>query len=102
MVAEITDSEFDTEVINADKDVLVDFYTPTCVPCSQVEKILKDIKKELGDTVKVVKINVCNSIDSAIKYSIMSVPTVMSFHNGRIKKCLVGSHKQSDYIAMIK
>ena len=102
MAIEIQDKTFDSEVMHTDKDVIVDFYSPSCIPCTMVEKTLKDVEKELGDSVKIVKINVYQAPETAAKFSIMSVPTVMSFKNGRIKACLVGNKKCKDYIEMVR
>jgi thioredoxin 1 len=102
MAIEIQDNSFDSEVIHAEKDVIVDFYSPSCVPCSMVDKTLTDVEKELGDTVKIVKVNIFKAPEAATRFSVMSVPTVMSFTKGRIKGCLVGSRKCKDYIEMIR
>jgi thioredoxin 1 len=102
MAIEIQDNTFESEVIHTDKNVIVDFYSPTCVPCSIVEKTLIDVEKELGDSVKIVKINVFHAPETATRFSVMSVPTVMSFKNGRIKGCLVGNRKCKDYIEMVR
>jgi thioredoxin 1 len=102
MAREIQDKTFEEEVINADKNVIVDFYSPSCLPCKVVEKTLTDVEKELGDSVKFVKINVFHAPQTATRFSVMSVPTVMSFKNGRIKARLIGSRKCKDYIEMVK
>ena len=102
MPREIHDNSFESEVMCEDKDVIVDFYSPSCVPCTQVEKALTDVEKELGDSVKIVKINVFHAPETATRFSVMSVPTVISFKKGRIKSCLVGSRKCKDYMEMVR
>lgn len=74
-----------SDIINDSKPVLVDFYADWCQPCKMVSPILKEVKKDLGDKVKIIKINVDkNSVISA-KYGIRSIPTLMLFKNGQVK-----------------
>ena len=102
MAIEIRDNAFEIEVLQEEKNVIVDFYSPDCSPCKIVSKTLDDVEKELGDSVKMVKVNVFHAPESATRFSVMSVPTVMSFKNGRIKGCLTGNRKYKDYIDLAK
>jgi len=98
MCREIQDSSFDNEVIDSDSPVLVDFFTPYCKHCPSVENKLEKIAK---DGIKIVKMDVLKSPSTASKYSIMSVPTVMSFENGRVTNMLTGVRGESEYAEMI-
>ena len=74
MLIEISDNSFDHEVINSSKPVIAEFYSPSCLPCKSVEKKLERVEEQLGDSVKVVKVNVLESPKQACKFAIMSVP----------------------------
>jgi thioredoxin 1 len=73
------------DIINDNKPVLVDFYADWCQPCKMVTPILQNVKMELGDKVKIIKINVDNNPEISAKYGIRSIPTLMLFKNGQLK-----------------
>lgn len=102
MPREIQSDSFDHEVINSDKPVIAEFYSPTCIPCKNVEEKLKEAETMLGESAKVVKLNVFESPDQACKFSIMSVPTVIGFSKGRILNCLTGIRQVSEYVNLVK
>ena len=73
------------QIINEKEPVLVDFYADWCQPCKMVTPILKEVKKELGEKVKIIKINVDKNPAISAKYGIRSIPTLMLFKNGNVK-----------------
>ncbi|MDA3780840.1 MAG: thioredoxin [Bacteroidales bacterium] len=73
------------DLINIDKPVIVDFYADWCQPCKMVSPILEQVKKELSDKVKIIKINVDKNQAMSAKYNIRSIPTLMIFKNGLLK-----------------
>jgi len=77
-------AKFD-EILNTEKPVLIDFYADWCQPCKMVSPILAEIKKEFGDQLKIVKINVDKNQQLSSRYNIRSIPTLMLFKNGEIK-----------------
>jgi thioredoxin 1 len=79
---EITDETFDAEVLQADKPVLVDFWAPWCAPCRTVGAVLDQLSGERDD-LKIVKINIDDNQDQAIKNSVLLLPTVMLFKAGK-------------------
>lgn len=73
------------DIINENKPVLIDFYADWCQPCKMVTPILQNVKKELGDKVKIIKINVDSNPEISAKYGIKSIPTLMLFKNGQLR-----------------
>ena len=70
-------------IINSDKPVLVDFFADWCEPCKQMAPILKDVKMELKENIRILKVNVDKNPVIATKYQIRNVPTVIIFKNGQ-------------------
>ena len=90
-VEKISDAEFDKEVLKSDKPVVVDFWAEWCGPCRMIAPALEEIAGQLGDKVKIVKLNVDENPNTAAKYGIMSIPTLMMFKNGEIASRQVGA-----------
>lgn len=72
------------QLINSDTPVLVDFYAEWCGPCKMQAPILKEVARELGDTARIIKIDVDRNQELAAKYQIRGVPTLLLFKNGQI------------------
>lgn len=89
-VLKITNQNFEEEVLKSDKPVLVDFYATWCGPCQMMSPIIDEIAEENTDTLKVGKVNVDENQDLAIKYNVMSIPTMIIMKNGEAKKTFVG------------
>jgi thioredoxin 1 len=86
----VTDDNFNSEVLSADKKVLVDFWAEWCGPCRMVAPVVEDIAKEYGDQIKVAKLNVDENQAIASKYGIMSIPTMLFMEDGKVTNKLVG------------
>lgn len=90
MALNITDAEFQKEVIESDKVVLVDFWAPWCGPCRMLAPIIDEIYKEFDGKAKVVKINTDENPSTASQYQISAIPTLLFFKDGKVVKELVG------------
>ena len=91
-VNEITDAQFENEVMKSEKLVLVDFWAPWCGPCRAIAPILNELAKEREDTVKIVKINVDEEQVNAAKLGIMTIPTLVLFKDGQAVDRLLGGY----------
>ena len=87
---EFTDQNFDQEVLKSDKPVFVDFWAPWCGPCLMMGPIIEELAQEMGDKVKIGKINVDENSETASKFGIMSIPTMKIFKDGKIVKEFIG------------
>ena len=95
----VTDADFETEVLKADKPVLVDFWAEWCGPCRMVSPIVDEIGAEHPDELKVVKLNVDESPATARDYGIMSIPTLLVFKGGEPDKRIVGAKGKAQLLA---
>lgn len=83
-LAEVSGKQFETEVVKAEQPVLVDFWSPTCMPCRMLAPILEEVAQELAGRVKVVKVNVADNMPLAISEGIMGVPTLKLYDGGKV------------------
>lgn len=100
-VVELNINNFDSEVLNSDKPVLVDFWASWCGPCRMVSPIVDEIANENSD-IKVCKVNVDDNQELAEKYNVMSIPTLIVFKDGKIANQMVGAKPKNQILAMIK
>jgi thioredoxin 1 len=91
-VTEVTDSNFQAEVIESEVPVLVDFWAPWCGPCRMVSTVVEEIAQERGDQLKVVKLNIDENQDTAVQFNVLSIPTLMLFRNGEVAKTVIGAY----------
>ena len=90
MIIEVTKNDFEREVLNSDKKVLVDFWATWCNPCKMMLPVLEQLSKEVGDEIKIAKINIDNDPELASNFGVMSIPTFMVFEKGQLFKTAVG------------
>ena len=89
-ISQLTDSNFESEVINSEKPVLVDFWALWCGPCKIIAPELEKLAAEKSEQIKIGKLNVDDNRETAMKYSISSIPTLLLFKNGEVVKKLIG------------
>jgi thioredoxin 1 len=90
-VGKVSDATFESDVIKASGPVVVDFWAEWCGPCRMIAPALEEIAGSLGEKVKIVKLNVDENPQTAAKYGIMSIPTLMIFKNGQPASRQVGA-----------
>jgi len=88
---DVTDANFDTEVLASDKPIMVDFWAEWCGPCRAVSPILDQIATEHSEKIDVVKLNVDLNPETAMKYQITSIPTMKVFRAGEVVKTVIGA-----------
>ncbi len=96
MTKEITDSEFDREVLQSSMPVLVDFWAPWCNPCRQISTAIDELSTEFKGKLKVVKINIDDNPLTPTKLGVRGIPTLMMFKSGKTASTKVGALPKSD------
>ena len=96
------EKNFEEEDLKVEGKVLVDFYADWCGPCKMMSPVIDDIAKELEGKVKVGKVNVDNNQELAIKYEVMSIPTIMVFEKGNPVKTFIGVTDKQEILDALK
>jgi len=91
-VSDVTDNNFQAEVLESETPVLVDFWAPWCGPCRMVAPVVEEIAKERAGELKVVKLNIDENQNTAIAYDVMSIPTLILFNHGQVAKRVIGAY----------
>lgn len=92
MAINVTESNFQSEVVDSDKPVLVDFWAEWCGPCKMIGPILDQLSGEIEGHAKVAKVNVDDARELASKYNVRSIPLLLFFKNGEVKDQIVGAN----------
>ena len=100
MAQNISQNDFQKEVLDFKGKVLVDFWAPWCGPCQMLGPVIEEISSEVKD-VKVVKVNVDEAQELSSKYGVSGIPTVMLFKDGQIVETIVGFRQKQDYLNAI-
>ena len=99
---QVNSSNFEQAVLNSDKPVLVDFWAEWCGPCRVLGPVLEEISGEVGAKANIVKLNVDESRDLAMKYGIRGIPTMILFKNGQVVNTLVGNQPKDVILKSIE
>lgn len=100
-IIEITEKDFNDEVLNSDKTVLIDFYADWCEPCKILYPIIEEIAEE-NENIKVVRINVDNEFDLSIQYQVMSIPTMVVIKNGEEVNRMIGVNSKENILSILE
>ena len=101
-VKSITTENFAEEVLNSNVPVLVDFWASWCNPCKMMAPVIEQISIEVGDKVKVCKVNVDENTELATEYNVMSIPTFLIFQNGNVVASTIGVQDKNDIMELLK
>ena len=100
MTKQVSDSEFESEVLSSSTPVLVDFWAEWCGPCRQLAPIIDELSAELNN-IKVTKVNIDNSPEAPQKYGVRGIPTLMIFKDGKVIGTKVGALPKSKLVEWI-
>ncbi len=100
-ISHITDDNFEEEVLNSDKPVLVDYWAEWCSPCKMIAPLLVEIASEYQEKLKITKLNIDDNPNTPPKYGIRGIPTLMIFKNGNAEATKVGALSKSQLTAFI-
>jgi thioredoxin 1 len=99
---EVDDTNFEAQVLKADKPALVDFWAPWCGPCKAIGPVVKELEEVYGDKMVFAKCNVDQSPNTPTKYSIRAIPTLILFKNGEVFDQLVGAVPKAHIEQLVK
>lgn len=100
-VLHLTEGNFEKEVLQSEVPVLVDFWATWCGPCKMMAPVVDEIAKEVGEKIKVAKVDIDQNTNLATKYGVMSIPTFIVFKQGKAVHSSVGVQSKEDIMAML-
>ncbi len=98
----VTDENFDNEVLKSSKPIVVDFWAEWCGPCKQIGPSLEEISNEMSDQITIAKHNIDNEPNTPTEYGIRGIPTMLLFKDGELKATQVGATTKSNIVSWIK
>ena len=100
-IVHTTDADFDQDVLNSDRPVLVDYWAEWCGPCKMIAPILEEIANEYGEKLRICKLDIDANQETPGKYGIRGIPTLMLFKNGELEATKVGALSKSQLAAFL-
>ena len=94
-ILEVSDKDFDTEIMESDKPAMVDFWAEWCGPCKMVGPIVEELAKEYKDKIKIGKMDVDQNRETPARFGIRNIPTLIFFKNGEVAKTIIGAQPKS-------
>ena len=101
-IINVTDSNFESMVLQSDIPVMVDFWASWCAPCRAIAPIVEEMSNEYAGKVRVAKMNVDENREVSTKYGIMSIPAVFIFKDGEVVEQIIGLRQKEDYVKAIE
>tara|TARA_B100001939_G_scaffold189954_1_gene163482 strand:- start:4 stop:330 length:327 start_codon:yes stop_codon:yes gene_type:complete len=101
-VLEVSNDNFESEVVNSEKPVLVDFWAEWCGPCKQIAPVVEEIAGEHSDKLKVCKMDVDANRETAVQFGIRSIPTLLIFKNGEVAGSQIGAISKQQLLEFIQ
>ena len=101
-IIDVTDDNFEAEVLQSDVPAIIDFWAEWCAPCRQISPVIKELAAEYGDQVKIVKMDIEANPGTPGKYGVRAIPTILAFQGGQVVEQLQGARPKADLEDMIK
>lgn len=101
-IQDVTDDRFETEVLQSDTPVLIDFWAEWCAPCRAIAPIVKDLASRYEGQVKVVKMNIDENPGTPGRYGVRAIPTVLAFKGGTVVDQITGARPRSAFETMVE
>lgn len=101
-VITLTNANFNQEVLESDKTVLIDFWASWCGPCKMLSPVVDEIAEEVDSSIKVCKVNVDDERELAMQFQVRSIPTLVVLKNGKVVNQSVGVRPKAEILAMLK